>query len=238
VPELLVSTKNSALSPRLSPDGTQLLYESFPNWTENISTAHPGPEKVSKVALMRISVDGGAPQQVLEASGMSNHQCSRAPADVCLYSVAEAGAFTFFRFDPLKGDSTQVYQVKDDAPQFYNWSLSPDGTTIAIAKGKWADAEHRIHLVFLNGSPDRWLTIQGWPALGSLDWAADSKTLWATTIGDVENALLQIDLQGRVRPVWRPKKVGVSWAIPSRDGRYLALHVGSGSANVWMLERQ
>jgi hypothetical protein len=29
----------------------------------------------------------------------------------------------------------------------------------------------------------------------------------------------------------------VYWAIPSRDGRYLALHVGSTSANAWMLER-
>jgi hypothetical protein len=38
--------------------------------------------------------------------------------------------------------------------------------------------------------------------------------------------------------VWRPKKISVSWAIPSRDGRKLALHVSSTSANVWMLERQ
>jgi hypothetical protein len=29
----------------------------------------------------------------------------------------------------------------------------------------------------------------------------------------------------------------VGWAIPSRDGRYLALHVASSSANAWMLER-
>jgi hypothetical protein len=28
----------------------------------------------------------------------------------------------------------------------------------------------------------------------------------------------------------------MGWAIPSRDGRYLALRVGSGSANVSMLE--
>jgi hypothetical protein len=29
----------------------------------------------------------------------------------------------------------------------------------------------------------------------------------------------------------------VGWAIPSRDGRNLALHVHSSTANVWMLER-
>jgi hypothetical protein len=29
----------------------------------------------------------------------------------------------------------------------------------------------------------------------------------------------------------------VGWAIPSRDGRSIALLVSSGSANVWMAER-
>jgi hypothetical protein len=56
-------------------------------------------------------------------------------------------------------------------------------------------------------------------------------------VGDAENALFNIDLQGHVRVVWRPKKLSVHWAIPSRDGKSLALHVASNSANVWMLER-
>jgi hypothetical protein len=48
---------------------------------------------------------------------------------------------------------------------------------------------------------------------------------------------LHIDLEGRARLVWRPRKKRVGWAIPSRDRRHLALLVGSGSANVWMVER-
>jgi len=50
--------------------------------------------------------------------------------------------------------------------------------------------------------------------------------------------LLRIDLHGNTRSVWHPKKVKVAWAIPSRDGKKLALHVNSTSANIWMLERQ
>jgi hypothetical protein len=56
-------------------------------------------------------------------------------------------------------------------------------------------------------------------------------------VGDEENSLLHIDLEGRARLVWRPRKKRVGWAIPSRDRRHLALLVGSGSANVWMVER-
>jgi Tol biopolymer transport system component len=236
VPELLVGEKWSTISPRLSPDGTQLLYLVYPSWSEG-SSAKTQPGSDSMISMMRIPIAGGAPQQVLQASWINNHQCARAPGKMCVYTSVGAGVLTFFSFDPLTGKGAQIYQIKDDFPQHYNWSLSPDGTSLAISKGKWIIAEPRIHLVSTAGGPERWLTIHGWPGVASLDWAADGKSLWAATVGQEENGLLQIDLQGHAHLVWRPKKMNVGWAIPSRDGRYLALHVGSGSANVWMVER-
>jgi len=227
VPEVLMSGNRPVAQPRLSPDGTELLYVIYPNWGE----------KASAVPLMRVPLAGGTPQEIVSASWITNHQCSREPASLCIYSVMAEGQLTFFSFDPYKGKGSQVFQVKDDIPQLYNWSLSPDGTTLAIAKGKWADEEPRIHLVPLNGGSDRWLTISGWPGIGSLDWAANSKAFWATSMREEGNALLHIDLEGRARAVWRPKKMTVGWAIPSRDGRSIALLVSSGSANVWMAER-
>jgi Tol biopolymer transport system component len=230
LPELVVGGSEPVMESRLSPDGTQILYLQYPNWGEHVTT----------VPLMRVPLAGGTPQKIVEANWISNHQCARAPAKICVYSVAGDNELTFFTFDVFKGKGAQVFQIKDDFPQLYNWSLSPDGTTLAIAKGKWGeggDESPRVHLVSLVGVADRWLTIQGWPGVASLDWAADSRSLWAASIGEEENALLSIDLQGRVRPVWRPKKNSVGWAIPSRDGRYLALHVGSNTANAWMVEQ-
>ena len=227
VPELLVGRKEPVLQPRLSPDGTQLLYVIYPEWVENGSS----------IPLMRVPLAGGTPQLILQDKWISNQQCARTPATTCLYSAIREGQVTFFSFDPYKGKGAQVFQIKDELPQLYNWSLSPDGTTLAIAKGKWADEQPRIRLAPLNGGDEKWLTVQGWAGIASLDWAADSKSLWAASTGEEENALLNIDLQGHARPVWRPKKLQVGWAIPSRDGKYLALHVRSGSANAWMLER-
>lgn len=242
VPDVLVGGNRSVASPRLSPDGTQLLYLLYPDWDE----------KTSAVPLMRIPVAGGTPQEILKENGIANQQCARAPATTCVYSVDGDGAFTLFTFDPFQGKGSQVFQIKDDLPQLYNWSLSPDGTTLAIAKGKWGDEEPRIHIVPVDASADRasadrasagpagvdrWLTISGWPGIASLDWAADSKSLWAASVGGDENALLHIDLQGHARPVWRPGKMIVGWAIPSRDGHSLAVLVNSGSANAWMVER-
>jgi Tol biopolymer transport system component/DNA-binding winged helix-turn-helix (wHTH) protein len=227
VPELLVGGNYPVLTARLSPDSTQLLYLVYPSWTDNVSS----------ISLMRMPVAGGAPQQILQARWISNQQCARSPATECLYSIETDGTFTIYSFDPLKGSGPQVYQIKDDLPQSYNWSISPDGTTLAIAKGKVGEEEPRIQLISLRSGTERWLPLQGLSGVGAIDWAADSKSLWASSVGDEENALLNIDLQGNARTVWRSKKKSIYWAIPSRDGRYVALHVSSSSANVWMAER-
>jgi Tol biopolymer transport system component/DNA-binding winged helix-turn-helix (wHTH) protein len=227
VPELLVGGSHPVLTARLSPDGSQLLYLVYPNWSEHASS----------IPLMRVPLGGGAPQQVLQADWITNQQCARAPATLCLYSVVTNGKFTLMSFDPLKGSGTQVYQVKDELPQLYNWSLSPDGSTVALARGKQGDEEPQIRLVSLSNGAEKSMTIQGWTGVAAVDWAADGKTLWATSAHDDESVLLNIDLQGRARVVWRPGKMSVRWAIPSRDGKYLALHVSSTSANAWMVER-
>jgi DNA-binding winged helix-turn-helix (wHTH) protein/Tol biopolymer transport system component len=226
VPELLVGGKETATLPRLSPDGSQLLYLIYPGWGET----HPS------IPLMRVPLAGGTPQRVLTGQSISNHQCSRMPATVCVYSEVRDHELVFFTFDPLEGKGAEIFTVNDDVAALYNWSLSPDGTRLAIAKGKLGDELPRIRLVTLHGGHETWLTVEGWPGVGALDWAADGKSLWVASAGEEGNALLNVDLQGHVRPIWRPKKMTMGWAIPSRDGRYLALRVASGSANVWMLE--
>ena len=129
-----------------------------------------------------------------------------------------------------------MLRIADNFPQFFNWTLSPDGNTLAIVKAK-TEEQPRIHLVSLHGAPEKWLSVKGSSGLASLDWAADSKSLWSVSTGEDENRLLNIDLQGRIRAVWQPKRKTVGWAIPSRDGQSLALNVGSTTANAWMLDR-
>jgi Tol biopolymer transport system component/DNA-binding winged helix-turn-helix (wHTH) protein len=225
IADLLVRSAHPLVESRLSPDGSQILYVEYPKWGE---TSPSSP-------LMRVPFAGGAPKKILEDNWISNHQCARAPAATCVYSVVRDRTLKFFTFDPFQGKQNQLFQIADDLPQTYNWSLSPDGTTLAVTKGK-GETSTRIRLVSLNGGGERWLELQ--TPTASLDWAADSRSLWAASAGVEENELLNIDLQGHVRAVWHPKKKSVGWAIPSRDGRSLALYVGSTSANVWMMERR
>jgi hypothetical protein len=75
-----------------------------------------------------------------------------------------------------------------------------------------------------------------WP-LFSVDWAVDGKSLfgggYAARGGVAE--LLRIDFQGNAQPLWKTA-YPVTWAIPSPDGRRLAIEGGTQDRNVWMLE--
>jgi len=48
--------------------------------------------------------------------------------------------------------------------------------------------------------------------------------------------LLNVDLQGKARAVLEESEKDLGWAIPSPDGRHLAIWEASGSSNVWLLE--
>ena len=42
-------------------------------------------------------------------------------------------------FDPMQGTGQEVAHIDDDLPYAYNWTLSPDGSTLAIAKSNKLD---------------------------------------------------------------------------------------------------
>ena len=228
-PELLVGGNEQSMLPRLTPDGKQLVYLQYRrafDWSDS-------------VRMMRIPVAGGPPQLVLEARGLTNEQCARQPSTLCLYSVSDNKSLTFFSFDPEHGKGQEVAHIDDDLPYSFNWSLSPDGSVLSLAKSNKLDIEVTplIRLLTLKDGKERSMMLKDWSSINAIDWAADGRTLWvsaSTTTGT--NALLNVDLQGRVHPVWEQPKMYVGWAIPSPDGRYLALWQASGNSNVWMVE--
>ncbi len=227
VPELIVGGNQQWVLPRLTPDGEQIVYLEFP-WLY---------DKAHVNRMLRVSLSGGPPGLVLEGQGISNLQCARLPSTLCLYSQVDEKRMTFFSFDPVAGKGHDVTHIDDDIPYSFNWSLSPDGSMLALAKKMDVAVQPEIRLLMLRDHTERILKVAGWSGIASLDWSADGKNLWvraSTTTGT--NGLLNVDLQGRVRPVWEQTKMAVGWAIPSPDGRYLALWQADGNANVWMIE--
>jgi eukaryotic-like serine/threonine-protein kinase len=90
--------------------------------------------------------------------------------------------------------------------------------------------------------------VKGWSGLQTLDWAADGTGLFVSITREGGSALLHLDLKGRGQLLWASKgtvEPGISaflcgptvpWAVPSPDGRHLAICEWSLSANIWMME--
>ena len=225
-PVLLVGGNDDLYMPRLSPDGSSLLY---------VVRAKPGGPS-DKAQLMRVPLAGGPPKLVLEGSGIWDIQCTRLASAWCIYSTIEFGQHTFFRFDPTNGKQVEL-KVEDTGGDTFDWSLSHDGRYIAWARNRTAQKPFGVRVLSLAHGWTRDIEIPGWTEIYGLDWAPDSKSLWATAYSTRgARALLNVGFDGKVTKMLSYQSVDLEWAIPSPDGRHLAIVKGSNSSNVWLLE--
>jgi Tol biopolymer transport system component/DNA-binding winged helix-turn-helix (wHTH) protein len=220
--EMLVFGPEKRSVGRLNPDGTQILYLVPTNPSDN---SQP-------VRLMRAPINGGPPQMVLEAPAIVNFQCSRAPAAICAFSQLEPREFVFSVFDPAIGKPHEVAKLQEQTFD-WNWGLSPDGTSIAAVT--FGATDNRIWLLSLTGQPTREIVVKNWYGFRSVDWAADSKGFFvASNPAGSKQSLLYVDLAGNAHPIWQANSMWPSWAVPSRNGKYVALPVATVDSNVWM----
>jgi DNA-binding winged helix-turn-helix (wHTH) protein/Tol biopolymer transport system component len=258
-PELVVGAPYSAIILRLNPEGTEIFFTSELSKAESKeSDGQPETQPVKAdaknpanpeashqfrsrmVRMMRVPLAGGTPQVLFEEPGINNFQCARAPSQACLFSKFVKGAMVFFKFDPSSGARKEWISVSAESPEWegYNWTLSPDGKMVALSKGKThVSTNADVRLVPLEGGSEKVLQVTGWAGLSTIDWAADSKSLWASArLGGETRTLVNIDLQGHAKVVLEEKTPHVGWAIPSRDGKRLAILEAAGDSNVWLLE--
>ncbi len=229
-PEILVGGAQDATMPRLTPDGKSFLYKISPK---------PG-DTSPDVRLMRMALAGGAPQTVLLLPEANNQQCARLPSTVCIISRIQSGREVFYYFDPEKGLGAEIKSAEVESTNSFdfNWTLSPDGTLLAMARKEGGKEDSVILLLSLLDGSKKTLPVPGdWLGIGSIDWAADSKSLWALAYANTgPRRLLNVDISGRVRTLLDENRMKLGWAIPSPDGKHLAIWKASGSSNVWMLE--
>jgi len=233
--------------PRLSPDGSWVLYDSL-----SIESPHMvGPELSpngswmvnvvsfrSTKGLMRVPVEGGPPQVVGKDS--YDYCCARAPSSLCVYIQALEKRLIFSAFDPLKGPSSELFRIVREQsktepewagdPGPPSWTLSPDGLRIAL-DGE-AKSGGLLRILSLKGELLK--EMHTGFALGSLNWSSDGKGIYVSS----DDRLLRVGLDGAVDVLIQSKNqpwTG-SAAIPSPDGKYLALKGKIAEANVWMIE--
>jgi Tol biopolymer transport system component len=233
--ELLVSGPEQKAVARLNADGSEILY------LVSLSSQDTGGQRRSEaqqgsrvVRVMRAQIQGGPSQLVLEAPNIINFQCARTRADICVLSQAKPKEYPFSVFDPMKAGLRQAAKL-EETPSGWNWGLSPDGTLIAAVQV--GATQHQIRLVSLVGQPAREITVKDWNNFMSIDWAADGKGFFISSnpTGRLDT-LLYVDLAGNATPLWQVKNFQAAWAIPSHNGKYVAIPAPTTECNVWMVE--
>ena len=214
----------------VSPDG---------NWILIFTTADPSG---TSLELRRVPIRGGPSEAVLTArNGLDNvGRCSRVAGGVC--AVGEATAdhkqLVFTSFDPVKGRGAELVRYDTEPGALYSWSLSPDGTRIAVMN----PSEGRVHVLHLDGRPNEEIAPKNLKFGDALDWSADGKGLFIDNPTVKGTALSYLDLHGNTHVVWEEtssigaRGLETPWGIPSRDGKHVAINGIVASGNVWVLE--
>jgi hypothetical protein len=140
----------------------------------------------------------------------------------------------FSVFDPVIGQPHEVAMLQEQTFD-WNWGLSPDGTSIAAVT--FGATDNRIRLLSLSGQPSRELVVKHWYGFRSVDWAADSKGLFVTSNpAGSRQSLLYVDLSGNAHQLWQVNSVWPSWAVPSRNGKYVTIPAPTINSNAWIAE--
>ena len=250
-PDLLDTGGNWPNILRLNPDRTKILYTSqkegnagderlshqIDNAATQGKTGAGNTPSVPVFRIMKMPVNGGESQTVLEWPDINNFQCARLPSRECIFSSYANEALEFYEFDSDAGKSNLMFKISDPEWSLYNWTLSPDGTQLALAKKLRAQDEAEIQIMSLRGGSTRKIALKEWRSVRSIDWAADGKSIWTcASPREGEEVIVNVDLQGHVKPAVKEPSPYIGWAIPSQDGKRLAIWEASGASNVWMLE--
>jgi DNA-binding winged helix-turn-helix (wHTH) protein/Tol biopolymer transport system component len=231
--DLLIGGNDNLGAPQLTPDGLSALYVAFPS----------SGKATDNSRLMRVSLSGGPSDLALEEPGIGGYKCARLPSTVCIYSRVDNGVQRFFTFDPAGGKVKELPAAKrrsDDGPGS-TWSLSPDGRYLASPRSPVPSEPSGVRIFDLTTAKEREIAVPNVLLIMGLDWAPDSRRLWVggymgRRSGGTRSGIVRVDLAGRATTVLQGSSMAVWFAIPSPDGRRLAVLAHTDYSNVSLLE--
>ena len=229
--EAILSGRGDQSDARLSSDGAWILYFDEPIH-KRISATEP-------VTLRRAPFSGGPPQVALTERGFCCIHCSGSKANLCVVDKKVGDDLIFYAFDPVQGMGDELTRIHN--PHLHEWQLSPDGSSIALARPEGGGT---IRIISMTDKGMRDIRVS--EPVDHFFWSSDGKGFYSTTVdtnvvpwavaGGSHQKLLYIGLDGHVTPLWQFATFAGVYGFPSPDGRYLALGMGRMVANAWMVE--
>jgi Tol biopolymer transport system component len=107
---------------------------------------------------------------------------------------------------------------------------------MALASPSSRTGQDRFTFFRRNGRAPQDITVKGWETLTTVAWAADGKSLFVSSFKDRGPVILTVYLQGNARLLWEHLGGIDTYAVPSPDGRHLAMRAWNVEGNLWMME--
>jgi Tol biopolymer transport system component len=145
---------------------------------------------------------------------------------------------TVTAFDPMKGRGSELasFTLGEDknlgVDHLLMCALSPDGSRLAVA----ASPTGPIEMYDLRSHKTRIIPTPELNPLRYITWAADGKGLFVSTQRQDSGQVLQLDLRGKANVIWKCSGPWMCAAIPSPDGRHVAIYESKQNANMFMME--
>jgi serine/threonine protein kinase/Tol biopolymer transport system component len=222
--EAIVTLPQNLFGASVSPDGKWIIYLA--------AAGNAGSSESARV--MKVPITGGLPQFVMEAHVFDQVHCSQNPATLCAFAEQsqDRKQLIFTAFDVIKGRGRELAKAAVEPYRDYAWSLSPDGTRIALLTVSLG----KIDLFSFGNASPREISVKGWSNLDSVSWTADGKALFTSVRMLKGTTLLRVNLQGQALVLWKPEGDRATYAVPSPDGRHVALLGWTLNSNIWMME--
>jgi serine/threonine protein kinase len=227
----LTQGPNAHEQAELTPDGAWIL-----TWASAPSSAQP-PLTTHK--LMRIPVSGGSPEQILEAAADDSsidYRCPSGTTASCVLSGWDQGQLIFASLDPVNAKGKELARTKLARPgDDIDWSVSPDGTRIAISSPGLLGEEVRV-LDSLHATEHTLKLAKGW-FIWSIDWSADGDSLLMAAQSKSGYFLTRLELNGKSSVLLdRGRNQWLARVKPSPDGQHLAFAQQVFQTNAWLIE--
>ena len=209
--------------PQTSPDGRWAMFLRMAGHPQ-----HPN-------GIFRIPLAGGALEQVPTHGEIEEFHCPHDPHAPCILREAEGRErLTYYALDPVTGMGKLLATTPWEPNRLGDWSVSPDGKTVAAASH---NSQHPgLHLIALENGRVTELPLPGHGELLGATWAVDRSGFFLESKSEKGYRLSFRNFAGHETTL-RESPLLV-WAVPSTDGRQVALPSPSTSTNVWSVEKK
>jgi hypothetical protein len=188
--------------------------------------------------IMRVPLGGGRPEPLVTYppgvhGGVWPYCASHGRCVVEEVSPKPDVPSVVFALDPMRGKQQELTHL----PTGIGTTITADGEHFAYIMPEENGIRNHVRIVSFHGDPPQDIVVKNAARLQALDSFPTGGFL-SLDIHEPRRTLLFITTDGSANVLWRPEQLVVGPAIPSPDGKHLAINALTRQSNVWLIDHR